>query len=145
MAFALSKAYFYKLDTPSHVRKWGLQVAEFHVTRLNTDTALDLGNPAGTFWSAVGASGIGVPALAQWRVALTGFESLVSCEVTSGSGFLLRVASGPTAAQYALTNSSTYPAVGPSLTLNSGGGPTDLKVILTLALEPETRPVEFGV
>lgn len=145
MAFALTKAYLYKLDTPSHVKKYGLQVAEFHVTRVNTDTALDLGNPTGTFWTAVGASALGAAVLAAWRPALVAFESLVGVEITSGSGFLLRVASAPTAAQFALTNSGTYPECKPSITLNSGGGPTDMKVVLTLALAPQTRPAEYGV
>ena len=145
MAFALTKAYLYKLDTPSHVRKYGFQVAEFHVTRLTSDTALDLGNPTGTFWTAVGASALGAAVLAAWRPAQVAFESLVSAEITSNSGFLLRVASAPTAAQFALANSGTYPECRPSVTLATGAGPTDLKVTLTLALAPQTRPAEYGV
>jgi hypothetical protein len=90
MAFALSKAYFYKVDTPSHIRKWGFQAAEFHITRTSSDTDLDLGDVSGTFWTAVGASGIGAVALPLWRSVLPNFEELAGLQLTSDSGFLVQ-------------------------------------------------------
>lgn len=145
MAFALTSAYLYKLDTPSHVRKWGLQVAEFTVTRGSGDTALDLGDIAGTFWTAVGSSGLGSLVLPYWTQLLGNIESLVSCEVTAANGFLLRAATAAANTNYALSNSGTFPDVKPSITLNTSATPATVKVTLVLALEAETRPVEFGV
>jgi hypothetical protein len=89
MAFALASAYLYKVDTPSHVRKYGWQVAEFEITRDTSDTDLDIGDVAGTFWTAVGSSGLGERLLSDWTRLVGDIEELVSLSITSSSGFLL--------------------------------------------------------
>lgn len=145
MAFTLQRAYLYKIDTPSPVRKYGQQVAEFNITRLNTDTALDLGNFTGTFWTAVGATGFGPQLLTAWKQVLAGAESLVNVQMTTDTGFLIRVASGPTADQFALDNSATFPKIQPSIVLANGSGPVSLKVLIVLSLLPQANTVDFGV
>lgn len=145
MTFALTSAYLYKVDTPTHIRKWGCQAVELVITRESGDTALDLGDIAGTFWTAVGSSALGARVLPLWTQLLGNIESLVSCELTASNGFLLRAATAAAATNYALANSGTFPDVKPSITLNTNAAPATVKVTMVLALDAETRPVEFGV
>lgn len=112
MAFALTKFKAYGLKTQGPTRVLGQQVVELHITAANTDTDLDIGDDAGTFWGAVDATDLGAEALrllkeiiadkAQGLLAVHG-EELVG---------RLRVAAASGAGEYSLAVDNNRPNIG---------------------------------
>lgn len=120
MAFALTSAYLYKIDTPSRIRKWGWQAAEFTITRsASSDTDLDIGDVAGTFWTAVGATGIGAQILSGWTNVIANAEELISLSVTSEAGFLSRASSSGLTAEGTATVNWAGGSAGTALAADS--------------------------
>lgn len=86
MAFALTKmqAYGFYRDEPLSFKAW--QALRLQITALNTDTALDLGNYSGTFWTAVGATQPGTDALKTIKDIQIRGESFLWAHGTSIAG-----------------------------------------------------------
>jgi hypothetical protein len=141
MAFALSSASAYQIYNRTSVSRPDLQVLEFTITRANTDTDLDLFDASGTFWTAVGASGVGLIAKTALTPIFDQVAFLVSCAVVGNNAPLAQVVSSPAAGSYVLSNDGTYPVVKPAITLVSGSGATSLKVCLVLSLNSLVSPV----
>ena len=53
MAFGLSKINAYGIEVAEPTRGKFIQVLEMDITGATADVSLDIGNPAGTFWTAV--------------------------------------------------------------------------------------------
>jgi hypothetical protein len=147
MAFALTNAKLYKVDTSSPIDKRGLQAVELTITRGSSDTDLDIGDTAGTFWAdAIADATYGDQAqkcLDAYKTISGEIEAVASCEVTAANGFLLRVASVSAVTQYQLVNGATFPEVEPEIVLNSGAAPATLKVTLLLSLFSDKNTVDF--
>lgn len=94
MTFAITKANFYKATVSSAQYKQGLQAVELTITRGTSDTALDLGNIAGTFWTAAGASGLGALAKASWTQVNNNIDKLISVQVIGDNGILTQSGNG---------------------------------------------------
>lgn len=77
MAFALTKAVAYGIEAEEAVNKRYKQVLQLTITAANTDTALDLGDYAGTFWDAVDGSTPGDEALAAIKSINTKAAQLI--------------------------------------------------------------------
>lgn len=147
MAFALTNAKFYKVDTSSPIDKRGLQAIEMTITRGSSDTDLDIGDIAGTFWTAAIADATygteSRRALDSFTLIASQIEQVASCEITAANGFLLRVASVSAVTQYQLVNGGTFPVVKPEIVLNSGAAPATLKVTMLLSLFSDKNTVDF--
>lgn len=148
MAFALTDATFYKIDSGSPVAKRGLQALELKVTRGASDTDLDIGNTSGTFWTAAIANGTygtqATKALKEFTKIASEIDGIVSCEILGAAGMLLRVASASANTQYTLVGSGTYPKVVPEITLYSDAAPATVSVRLVVSLTDETNTVDFA-
>lgn len=90
MTFAITKFNPYKVTVSSAQYKQGLQAVEFTITRGTSDTALDLGNTSGTFWTAAGASGLGALALKSWTQINNNIDKIVAINLIGDNGFLSR-------------------------------------------------------
>lgn len=143
MAFALTKANFYQIVNASPTQRPNLQVLEFTITRANTDTDLDLFDAAGTFWTAVGSSGLGLAAETALAPIFDQVRGLVSATILGNSSFLVP-GTTPSTTIFSISNDGTYPVFKPAITLVSGSGPTTLEVVLVLSLNDLIAPVEFS-
>lgn len=142
MAFALTKAEFRGIVHQGPSYKRGIQEVLLTITGANTDIDLDIGDNAGTFWTAAQAdatygtmAGLVLDQL-EAVVAVSEFCAGFKCPELQQTAFV-QVASAPGASQYSLT-SGTY---GPNILLNSGTAPTSYKVLLQYELDPAAFPV----
>lgn len=78
MAFALTKAVFHGEYRGEAVQEKARQYAILTITAANTDTDLDLGDNAGTFWTAVGGSTPGTEALKAMKDITTKSEEFLN-------------------------------------------------------------------
>ncbi len=142
MAFALTTAEFRSLEFQNPSFKRGVQEVRLTVTGANTDVDLDIGDIAGTFWTAAVADAtygeMAALVLAQLEavVASSAFFRGFSCPELQCSVYLL-VASAPGASQYSLTT-DTY---GPDILLHSGDAPTAYNIILQYELAAGAFPI----
>lgn len=144
MAFSLTKARAYKVQSQSPIDRYGLQAVELEVSRdAAGDITLDLSTNLTTFFTDIDASDYGERFKQFWGQVAGNVERLVSHEVLFPTLVPVRVASSPTNAQYALTNGGTYPEFKPSFTFANSSTPATLKIVLLLALKPGTYPLDF--
>ena len=143
MAFALTRANFYQLTNSSASTRPNVQVLEFTITRANTDTDLDLFDSAGTFWTAVGSSGLGLAAKTALSPIFSQVNRLLSAHILGDSNVMYQAGSA-TASAFVVSNDGTYPVFKPAITLVSGSGSTTLKVSLIVTLNDLVAPVEFS-
>ncbi len=142
MSFALTKAQFRSLSLQNVSYKKGVQEVVLEITAANTDTDLDIGDAAGTFWTAAvanatyGAMAALVLAQLQAVVASSAYFSQLRCPELQCSAYL-QVASAPGATQYSLTT-DTY---GPDILLASGSAPTSYHVHLFYELAVGAFPI----
>lgn len=147
MAFALTSAQCYKLDTPNATKNYGLQVIELTVTRGAADVLLDLGNISGTFWTAVRADATyGVYATAvsgALAPCLVSIDRLVSFSMLGSGGPFIQVTALTASEQFLITNGSVYPAFSPIFTVDAGSPPAELKILAIFSLTDLVSPIEF--
>jgi len=143
MAFALTKFSAYQLHNRSSVVRSDVQVLEYTITRANTDTDLDLFDSAGTFWTAVGGSGLGLLAKTALASIFDQVAFIMSCSVLGNNAPLAQVVSSAAAGSYVLSNDGTYPVVKPAITLVSGSGAVSLKVCIVVSLNDLVSPIAF--
>ena len=134
MAFALThfKAYgkLHEGATRSHAE----QICELHITAANTDTAYDLDNAAGTFWTAALADATyGALAGAAKTAFLTQIVAVkyrylgVVSEHTESD--YIRVLSGASGNQFICTVGGTVAHM-PAYTFVSGSAPTAIVLVI---------------
>ncbi len=142
MAFALTKAEFRSLEYQNVSFKRGIQEVRLTVTGANTDIDLDIGDIAGTFWTAAlldatyGTMATLVLAQLEAVVASSAFFRQLICPVLQCSAYI-QAASAPGATQYSLTT-DTY---GPDILLASGTAPTAYDIILQYELAAGAFPI----
>ena len=137
MTFALTRfeAYGVQIDQP--LSKRYIQRVEMRITGANTDIAVDLGNLAGTFWTAVGSTEPGTTALAAIKAIALKAASLVhvgGSEVTNKC----RVAGTASAGQYNMTVTNDRP----NITYVTTDAPTSQKLVLEWELKDGEAPVK---
>ena len=138
MAFALTNLYTYGIEADEALTKSFQQHVHFAITGTTADVSLDIGNPAGTFWTAVANP----TALAAWQDILS--KVVAICDFTCWE---LQVAKSPAggsaigAGLYKLTGAFTAP----TLSLNAGEGLTSYNLVFRFAIKPGLRAVSFGV
>lgn len=139
MAFALTGFRTYSIAASEAVTTQFEQVVELTITRAATDTALDIGNVAGTFWSAADDSANGAAALVYWKDILAKAREVLFVGSQGIETTFTRVVSGATGAQYQLA--ATTPT-GIAFTLVSGQALTPFKVIARFSLKAGELPVK---
>ncbi len=144
MAFALTKFKAYGIRHSGAVRPHAKQVCEFHITAANTDTALDLDNPSGTFWTAALANATyGSLATQALNVFLTQMPAVTHRYLGvlgDPLGAYVQVLTLTAGAQYTTTLGGTT-AHYPAYAFNSGSAPTALNVFIEFSLIDDTEPV----
>jgi hypothetical protein len=115
MAFALTKVRAYGIEAEQPLNKRYQQMLVLSYTALNTDTALDIGNYAGTFWTAVSGTEPGKTALAALKDISSRCDTFVDVGGTALAG-KIPAASGlisyDSAASAGGAASETYAVVG---------------------------------
>lgn len=137
MAFAVTAYKSYSLPAYEAVTNQFQQVVEMTITRLATDVALDLGNVGGTFWTAAGAAGVGVAALANFKTVVQKARAIVNVTSPEIENTFTRVVAAPATTQYRLAAASPS---GLAVTLFSGDALPTLKVFLVVSLTPGELP-----
>ena len=100
MTFALTAVKAYGIESSESLQKRFIQRLELKGTGANTDVAYDFGNYAGTFWSAVGATGVGPTALSAIKIIQTIARSFLSAQGTGLNGYALAPASAALATKF---------------------------------------------
>lgn len=135
MAFALTGYKSYSRAAYEPVTAQFEQTVELTITRAATDTALDLGNPAGTFWTAALADvtfgALATKALAHWKTVQGKTRVIQNAGSREIENAFARVVSGATGAQYQL-NASTPSAL--AFVLVSGQALATLRVVVGVSL-----------
>ncbi len=138
MAFALTRFKAYGRRHEGENRSHAEQVCELHITAANTDTAYDLDNSAGTFWTAALANATyGTLATSALRAFLTDIVAVKHrCIGVTGEALIsdfIRVASGASGLQYIVAVGTTTAHM-PNLTFVSGSAPTAITLFITWSL-----------
>lgn len=129
MAFQLTMFSAFGDRSEGSTRRHALQQAVFAINAANTDTALDISNPVGTFWTQATAD----PIYGQLAVqALAKLQQIagIAADMNKLAGEFLynyvKVASAPTGNQYTLVITSHLPAIA----FVSGSAPTAMMLTL---------------
>lgn len=146
MAFALNafKAYGIRHEGATRNRQW--QACELHISAANTDTAYDIDNPTGTFWTSALANTtkpngqsytLGQLATTALTAFLTTMKPYVKRCIAIDAEPLVApyvlVASGASGQQYTRAIGATT-AHYPSLAFVSGSAPTAITIMITFTM-----------
>lgn len=143
MAFSVTSFKAYGLPTYEAVTAQFVQCVEINVTRgATSDTAVDIGNVAGTFWDNADGDATGLAALAQWKSIVGKSRALLNVTAPQIESTFTRVVSGATGAQYQLVSSTV---AGLAYTLVSGQALGSFSVYITIALNAGELPIKYGV
>ncbi len=93
MTFALTAVKAYGIESSESLQKRFIQRLELKGTAANTNVAYDFGNYTGTYWSAVGGTGVGPKALTAIKGIQTIARSFLSAQGTGLNGYSLAPAS----------------------------------------------------
>lgn len=141
MTFALTKFRTNAIRHMGTSSKRAIQQVYFEVTGANTDIDLDIGDASGTFWTAVGGSGLGAIALAELDKIADNAAFLRGYSSPQLIG-KIQVASGPSAGQF----TAATDVMGVNLGFASGDAPTTHNVIFEFELNDNVLPsnVNYG-
>ena len=143
MAFALTAFKTYAIPSYEAVTAQFEQVVELTITRAATDTALDVGNAAGTFWTAADDTALGLTALGYWKSIIGKARAVLSCTSPQIETTFARVVSGATGAQFQLV-ASTPATI--AYTLVSGQALATLNVYVRFSINAGEFPVKpYGI
>lgn len=138
MAFAVTAYKAYGLPIEQPVDEKFIQVYELTYTRAAADVDADIGDSAGTFWTAAGGTTLGAAAKAAILSILPRVGALKSCELTGDAEYMLRAAAAGASA-YVLSTPAT-----PTITHANDGTNTTIKAVLAWTLNPSDMPVRAG-
>ena len=137
MAFALTSFKAYGVEASQPVTSRFKQVVQITYTAAVGDVSLDLGNAAGTFWTAVANA----PALNFWTRVQAKADTLVAFVAPTITDAKERIASGGTLA------TGQYKAVltpaGFAVTSYTGEGVSGT-LTMEFLLKPQTLPEEYN-
>lgn len=138
MAFAVTafRAYGIYIDEP--ITSKCEQIFEVTYTRAAGDTAADIFDTAGTFWTDAGGTTLGGEAKAAVASILPRVDKLAACELTGDAAYMLR-ASAAGASAYTLTAVTK-----PTITHANDGTNTTIKAYFRFTLKMEERAVRAG-
>lgn len=139
MAFALTAYRSYAVPSYEALTQQFTQVVELTITRAATDTALDIGNVSGTFWSAADDTALGASALANFKCILGKARAVLNITSPEVENALLRDVAAPATGEYRLAAATP---TGIAYTFFSGDALTPLKVFIVFSLNAGELPAE---
>lgn len=140
MAFALTGYFARSVEISSSSYKRGIQQVVLNITGAATDVDLDIGDAAGTFWTAAVADGTYGTLASNALTSLTAIAGQSAALVAVESEQLIdrvQVASLTTTGQYSLA----IDAIGPNIAFNAADGELAYKIILVWELNDYIMPV----
>lgn len=136
MAFALTKFEAYGKEIDEAITKRFKQYAVMDITGLAADVDLDIGDNAGTFWTAVGATEPGTTALKALKDIQTKAKAFLS---VVGTGVNEKVRGTATAAGvYTLAVQNLRP----NIAYDAADAPTAYSLVLAWELKDGESPVK---
>ena len=143
MAFALTDYRAYGLDISEPIQKRAVQIFECTITGTTADIALDLGDVAGTAWSAIDDNALGLAAKVALTEILTKVDRLAQWSCPEIENALPVIAGGSaTTGKYGITNNTAKTM--PKLALYTGEGLTSYKFFFSWTLKDGARAVRAG-
>ena len=142
MAFSLTSMKAYGLDINEPVRKRQCQVVEFKIAATAADVDLDIGDTAGTFWSAADDTAAGLAAKKAFADILSNAENLVS--LTSYDLLKNFTPAGAAAIGAGLVKFNGT-QLAPEILFNAGEGLTAYTITIVYSLKDERRAIRYGV
>jgi hypothetical protein len=144
MAFALTDYKAYGLDISEPIQKRAIQVFECTITAAAADVDLDIGDVAGTAWSAIDGNALGLAAKVAFTEILSKVSRLASwCCPEIEFGFLPANGDATPAAGYVGIVNNTAKTC-PEFVFAAGEGVTSYKMVFTWTLQNEMKPVRAG-
>lgn len=144
MAFALTDYKAYGLDISEPIQKRAIQVFECTITATAADVDLDVGDVAGTAWSAIDNNAIGLAAKVALTEILTKVSRLCSwCCPEIEFGFLPANGDATPASGYVGIVNNTAKTC-PEFVFAAGEGVTSYKMVFTWTLQNEMKAVRAG-
>lgn len=142
MAFAVTAYRVYGKEIDEAVTKTFEQTYQIDFTAAVGDVALDIGNTAGTFWTAAGGSAAGAVALAALKTIIPVTQSRICWSLPQLQDLRSQEATAATlaATQYKLTTVTPVPSIAEF----AGEGITSGTFSVTLLLKPEVLPVSVN-
>ena len=143
MAFGISEYKAYGIYTDEPITKRAIQTFECTITALAADVDLDIGDVAGTFWTAAAGTALGAKALVAFTDILTKVDKLSfwnSLEIEAGKTIV--PTGGVGAGKCAVTANTAKTC--PELLFAAGEGITSIKLVFQWTLKSEQRPTRSG-
>jgi hypothetical protein len=139
MAFALTSLKAYGLEATQALTKKFFQIVEINFTATAADVALDLGNPAGTFWTAAANAA----ALAAWKTCLANSDKTMNVYSAEIFDPKARIASGSAlgAGQF---KAVTTPDSNFAITIQAGEGVSGT-IVCQFTCKAGVFPVQYNV
>lgn len=141
MAQVLSsyKAFGVYIDEPITTRAY--QALQLVVTQAATDVTLDIGNPVGTFWTAVGGTVTGAAALLALNQIIAKADSRDHwCSKEIQDPYVQVAVAPASATQYELTGTSVIP----SIVFFAASAPVAVTINIVVLLKGQERAVRAG-
>lgn len=144
MAFALTDYKAYGMDISEPVTKRAHQIFECTITATAADVALDLGNVAGTAWSAIDNNALGLAAKTAFTEILSKVDRFAGYACPEiDFGFLPAYGDATPASGYVGIVNNTAKTC-PEFVFAAGEGVTSYKFVFKWTLQNEQRAVRAG-
>ena len=141
MAFALTKFQAYGQDVSEPVQKRTLQLFECTITATAADVALDLGDVAGTAWSAIDNTAVGLAAKVAFTDILQRVQCLMLASCSEIDNVYLPAWGDATPASGYVGRVNNTAKTAPSWVFAAGEGALSYNIVFEWTLKPELRAV----
>ena len=141
MAFALTNFQAYGYDVSEPVQKRVIQVFECTITATAADVALDLGDVAGTAWTAIAGTTVGAAAKVAFTDILQRVQRLAVASSAEIDNVYLPAYGDPTPASGYVGRVNNTAKTAPSYVFAAGEGALVYNFVFEWTLKPELRAV----
>lgn len=144
MAFALTEYKAYGMDISEPVQKRALQVFECTITATAADVDLDIGDVAGTAWTAIDNNAIGLAAKTAFSEILGKVSRLVQASCPEIDNAFLPVYGDATPATASVGRVNNTAKTCPEYVFAAGEGLTSYNFVFIWTLKNDHRAVRAG-
>jgi hypothetical protein len=144
MAFALTEYKAYGIDISEPVTKRAIQVFECTITAAAADIDLDIGDVAGTAWSAIDNNALGLAAKVAFSEILGKADRLILASCPEIDNVYLPVYGDATPAASSVGRINNTAKTCPEYVFAAGEGQTSYKFVFQWTLINEQKPVRAG-
>ena len=144
MAFALTEYKAYGIDISEPIQKRAIQVFECTITAAAADVDLDIGDVAGTAWSAIDGNAIGLAAKVAFTEILDKVDRLILASCPEIDNVYLPVYGDATPAASSVGRVNNTAKTCPEYVFAAGEGQTSYKFVFQWSLKNEMKAVRAG-